>query len=139
MNYKTCWNLTQGYDECDEIKHLRAALAAKDAEIERLKDALAVIERGLNDPALDDAPPVVSEADRYREWVRRDQDIAADANTAPEQKPEPERKICEWESRGFDGWRPGCCNEEDGGCSKWEYPLAPTKCPDCGKRVEVKP
>ena len=36
MNYKTCWNLTQGYDECDEIKHLRAALAAKDDRIEQL-------------------------------------------------------------------------------------------------------
>jgi hypothetical protein len=40
VNYKTCWNLTQGYDECDEIKHLRAALAAKDAEIAKLRSAI---------------------------------------------------------------------------------------------------
>ena len=45
MNYKTCWNLTQGYDECDEIKHLRAAIAAKDAEIERLREALLELQR----------------------------------------------------------------------------------------------
>ena len=103
-----------------------AALGAKDAEIERLKTALIQIANTCEN--FDLRPGALTA------WARHGLGLAALANTA--QEPDPE--TCVWEDRGSDGWWPGCCNEEGGGYSKWEYPSAPETCPNCGKRVEVR-
>ena len=60
--------------------------------------------------------------------------IRAALSRAEQAKPE----TCVWEDRGMEGWWPRCCDEGDGGCSKWEYPEAPNTCPGCGKRIEVR-
>ena len=133
MNYKTCWNLTQGYDECDEIKHLRAALAAKDAEIERLRKALTLMEPSLAAVRTVLSSPLTSVEREcaYEEMGEILKILHSALSAAPGQKPE----TCVW--RVEDGKRAvtSCYSA----VYTWsQIATGPEICPDCGKRVEVR-
>ena len=74
---------------CDAVEAELSRLRAANAE---LVEALTRIRDGRNDPAIGGEEPELLEdrCDRYREWIRKDQDDAIVAISRAEQaKPEP--------------------------------------------------
>lgn len=98
-------------------------------ENEILRKALLKIRQGEHDPAVEEPDSLEDQWDRYKEWVRRDQDCAIDALN----KVKTEDSFCLWTNKEYH--LSAACS----GLTGWKFLDEHMKfCPFCGKKIEVK-
>ena len=118
-----------------EIKRLENEITRLRAVNEELVQALTRIRDGRNDPAIGGEEPELLEdrCDRYREWIRKDQDDAIVAISRAEQA---KMETCGWIVDEGE-WHTACGNDESfEDCDPINTGFY-TYCPFCGKRIEV--